>query len=690
MMFCAEATETWRSSLCPPKRTIGVMVQVSSGFVAKQHAIAAIVCLFCAIAMTWPLTFAIDRAVAYPGDPFINTWILDWDWYATLHQPLDLFEANAFYPAHDSLAFSENLYGIALVLFPLRALGVPPLAAHNVAMLLGFAFSMFAAYLLGRMITGCWIAGIAAGIYYAFVPWRFTQLPHVQHIWGGWVPMRLVALLHYARRPTWRSAALFGAAFVMNGLINIHWLILGSFAIACSVPIAVRNPRDWIRIAFVTLIALAILTPFLLPYAHVAKEYGMKRGWEEAKLFSAHFRDWLNPGFANRVYRRFADPKMEPEAWLFPGFLGILMATAGLIVGLRRRGAGAPLGILLIVLGVVGSLGLHAFFHRFLFAHVPGFQAIRVPARWANIAYVGMSMLIAFAVSSIANWRRVAAYIIAIAFLFELRAAPIRWFSAVPNPPQVHKWLATQDVRIAELPLTLGDYDYLYMLRATANHRPMVNGISGFTPPMTAHLTDLWTNRKYDELLDELRRIRVDRIVVHADVTGDNDAQLRPWLRKKLDEGRLQFVSRFNAGPSGDWVFAIGGAPRPRSEALERLLNNQYSFTNGTIGIFDYPRWGDHIEGPALFSGWALSPYGIRKVEFLLDNGQVRIPARLIEDKGVSHGLPWYSATPRPRFIASFDRRPKNVRPDTDVQVEITDGQGNKTVLDGRPIDWIR
>src|SRR5438105_13634647 len=84
---------------------------------------AAALFLLFAVAMTWPLARNLPTAVSYPGDPFINTWILDWDWHATLHQPLHLFEANAFYPAHDSLAFSENLYGISLLLFPLRALG---------------------------------------------------------------------------------------------------------------------------------------------------------------------------------------------------------------------------------------------------------------------------------------------------------------------------------------------------------------------------------------------------------------------------------------------------------------------------------------------------------------------------------------------------------------------------------------
>ena len=186
-----------------------------------------------------------------------------------------LFEANAFYPARDSLAFSENLYGIALLLFPLRAAGMPPLMAHNIAMLLGFAFCSFAAYLLGKRITGCWIAGIAAGIFYAYLPWRFTQLPHIQHVWGGWLPMMLLALLLYARTPSWRNAALFGGAFLMNGLTNIHWLLLGSIAIMLSVPVALLwgtgdlagarrrvAGAPLMRIAACTLIALALLYVF--------------------------------------------------------------------------------------------------------------------------------------------------------------------------------------------------------------------------------------------------------------------------------------------------------------------------------------------------------------------------------------------------------------------------------------------
>ncbi len=322
--------------------------------------------------MTWPLVTHVSTAVAYPGDPYINTWILDWDWYATLHQPLHLFDANAFHPAKDSLAFSENLYGIAMAVFPLRLLGVDALTAHNIALLLGFAFSGFGMFVLGRLVSGSTAAGVAAGVFYAFVPFRFTQLPHVQHVFAGWVPMLLAALLHYARRPAWDRAALFGMALLFNGLSNIHWLLFGTIAVALTVPIALPRRRHWAAIITAAVIAFILLVPFLAPYATVSKLYGMRRAAEIAE-FSARPRDWLNPGVSNRLYRHFADTRVDPERWLFPGVLAIAFAAAGLIAQRERR----PIAVaaLWIALGVVGSFGLHPLF--------AGFGAVRVfPAQW--------------------------------------------------------------------------------------------------------------------------------------------------------------------------------------------------------------------------------------------------------------------------------------------------------------------
>ena len=80
-----------------------------------------------------------------------------------------------------------------------------------------------------------------------------------------------------------------------------------------SVPLLVRDRKQWLRIAAAMLIACALLVPFLIPYFRVACETGMRRSWSDVKSWSARPRDWLNPGATNRMYRRIFDPKPDPE-----------------------------------------------------------------------------------------------------------------------------------------------------------------------------------------------------------------------------------------------------------------------------------------------------------------------------------------------------------------------------------------
>ena len=614
----------------------------------RQHAAAALLFAAATAAFTWPLARHADRAVSDPGDPFINVWILDWDWWATLHQPLELFHANAFHPAKYTLAFSENLYGLAVLLFPLRLLGVPPVTAYNIAFLLGFAFCGFAAYLLGYRLTNSWLAGVAAGLFYAFLPWRFVHLAHLQHVFGGWLPMLLLALLLYAAKPTGRRAALFGLVFAMNGLTNIHYLLFGAFASAVTALILVPR-RDWKYLGIATAAACAVLAPFLYPYAAVAKMYGA-RSMHETWNFSAYLMDWIsNPS--------------EPERRLFPGFVALI--CVGLAVFVRDR-AKVLLGGLWVAIGVLGSLGMHFELHRFLNGAVPGFRAIRVPSRWAVIAYVGAAILIALVTAAIARKNRFAAAIVPIALLVELYPGHIRYWMTTSEVPPVYAWLAEEGrAPIIELPLDTPESEYIYLLRATAHHRPMVNGISGFAPRERLELADKW--RAYsDDFTGELRRIGVELIVVHTEMLGTRNAETKAWLQRELDRGRISFVRRFER----DWVFRVGGTGG--TPVATRVLETwDVHGLQATTGGVDYPR-GRNARGEGYFSGWAKSPHGVRQVDLVFDNGTVRHRATLSGE----------------RFLLHLPRRPDDIHRDTDFQVEITDGRGAVTRLEPRWLRW--
>ena len=141
------------------------------------------------LVMTWPWVTHLRDAASDPGDPYLNSWILWWDYHQTFHSPLNLFHGNIFYPYRYTLAFSEHNYGIALLFFPLFAVGLRPLTIHSLATLLGFALSGYGMFRLTRTLTGHYGAAWIAGIVFAFLPYRFGQLPHLNYLSAGWIPL---------------------------------------------------------------------------------------------------------------------------------------------------------------------------------------------------------------------------------------------------------------------------------------------------------------------------------------------------------------------------------------------------------------------------------------------------------------------------------------------------------------------
>src|SRR6266545_4295496 len=151
-----------------PLKLRGTLASVLVKLRVKPSSLVRELLIFCGfllltIVMTWPCVTHLRDAASDPGDPYLNSWILWWDYHQTFHDPLNLFHANIFYPYRYTLAFSEHDYGIALLCFPLFALGLRPLTVHGIATLFGFAFSGYGAYRLSRTLTGCkgvaWIAG---------------------------------------------------------------------------------------------------------------------------------------------------------------------------------------------------------------------------------------------------------------------------------------------------------------------------------------------------------------------------------------------------------------------------------------------------------------------------------------------------------------------------------------------------
>ena len=371
----------------------------------------AILSLF-AIVQTWPLARHSRDTLATWGDPVFQMWTLAWNWHAVTTAPLDIFDANVFYPWRNTLAYSDHLFGQSLLVWPVLAITGNGILADNISVFLAFVLSGLAMYLLVYDLTGNRGAAILAGVAYALAPSRMAHIEHLHLLSAQWPPLLLLclrrAVSERGRRQLWWAAGV-GAAFFMQGLSGVYFfyftiimaLIAGAVLLGF---VAWERDRAGLRGLLLSAAACAVagvlLLPTLLPYLTVHDDLGVEREEAEVNIYRAEWSDYLAVSPDNRLYNNWLlEHHRGLEQDLFPGLLLAGFALLGL---LNRRGRPFRWVLLAVTVGAaVLSLGLQfSLFgfelpspYRLFYEYLPGFRAIRVPARLGLLALVGLGGL---------------------------------------------------------------------------------------------------------------------------------------------------------------------------------------------------------------------------------------------------------------------------------------------------------
>ncbi|MGZ8798312.1 MAG: hypothetical protein ACXW2F_13280, partial [Thermoanaerobaculia bacterium] len=285
----------------------------------------------------------------------------------------------------------------------------------------------------------------------------------------------------------------------------------------------------------------------------------------------------------------------------------------------------------------------------------------------------------------------------------------IRWESALVEPAAVYRWLKAASVAgpILEMPMN-ENYAFLYLLAATSHHVPIMNGTSGFEPPLHGELRARDARGELDDrYMTLLERNGCRFVIVHGDwLRFQRDPTFR-WLRRELATGRLAFLRRFEHGHNGDWLFAVTrNAPdwqrfrapevadatgHTPGQNLERFLTAQHVYNTSTFGYVDSPKAWTEVRGPLAISGWALSPKSVKRVIVHFDNDRQQFDAEMLPRPDIGHYFnDLYPQTTRGGFRFTIPRRPQGMHVDTDFQIEIIDGSGASTWLSDMPIWWYR
>jgi len=512
------------------------------------------------------------------SDPLFNLWVLKWGAHQIGLGLPDVWNANIFYPTRGTLALSDHLLGPAAQLALFLKIVPNAIAGYNLLLFTSFVASALATCWVARRGGMSWAAAVLAGWMFAFSPFRFSQIAHLQILIAQWIPLTLWFWDRLLAERTAKNAALFLVFYLLNLTggcylaYMIHFPLLALLASrALSERRALVSARALRLLIPVTVVAAGAVAAIFLPYLRISQSLGLVRTETETHqmgatpasyfspapqnaYFTAEARDWVRSVLGEDRAKAF----LRPEGALFAGFLPTILFVVGSILLLRHRREGLDTWDRGLAISGLCCFALSfSWVYEPLMRVIPGLSGMRVPARF----YVFTSFtLVWFAARGIDDllrciakpWARMAlAAAFALILAVELTPRPLRW---VPLPreeeiPDAYRWIGHEPSvkALVELPIHRNPDENEYLYNSTVHWKPIANGYSGYLPASHEALVERIHFLPEQDGLDLLREDWITHLVVHA-TNPNREERLRDWDQRFATGPQRQVERVYQSG----------------------------------------------------------------------------------------------------------------------------------------------
>lgn len=519
----------------------------------RFHLLALVLYSALVLVMTLPLPLHLgDQLLGTDSnalnDTYFSVWIFGWQAHQLIADPARLFQGNIFYPFQNALAFSEIILPGALFYLPFASATQNPVLAYNLVVLLTFPLNGMAMYLYSldwlrdtakedaASLTGAGAAGsipddtsrrttnrempaaaFIAGLIFGFCTYKMGELRHVQLLMAMFMPLTLMYLARFVRRPNLRNGLLTALFFALNALSSLYYAVFLAFAVVLYVVVdfALRRYRitraHLLYGSIAAVSAVIVLVPFVLPLLQIERQYNFSAG-RDPRLFSARPAGYLaSPAsqwlYGNLTRAYYIASKGQP---LFPGIVASALAVLGVVALIGRKNRAWIFPVLLAALGFVLSFGPELILGRTTVAALPfplpydylarllsPLRNLNAPSRFVVLTMLALGLLAAYGMRA---WMQRAprrgmliAGACAVLIVLEYIPAPLRLtpVEAGANVSPLYAFLAQQPPgqAVVHVPMgapTFADQDkYVAYTYSALYHpyQPIVNGYSTFIPP---------------------------------------------------------------------------------------------------------------------------------------------------------------------------------------------------------------
>ena len=654
------------------------------------------------LVMTFPLIQHPTRTL--PSDlidTLLNTWIIGWDADRLRHGLSGVWDAPIFFPYRNALAFSENLFGIAFFVAPIYWVTHNAVLTYNVAFIASFVLAGAGMFLLAHSLTASRPAALIAGAYYAFCPYRMLQVMHIQMIATGWIPIGLFGLHRYFQTNRRRWLALFVVAYVLQVTSNMYaayfMAIPAAFVIAAGV---VANRASWRRmmleIVVAAIVALVTLVPVLLPYYQARDAYRNVRNSVEIEMNSADVRSYVSPLEGVGIWRWLPSAAaVEGEKAFFPV---ILFVGLGCVAAFHARRFSSDNRRTVILYGAVAavsaviSFGPHVYAwgvkltdhgpYDWLWWVVPGWDGMRVPARFGSVALLALAVIGAIGAASLVcrlgrRGQAAATVCGVLIVLAEGWIVPMRIVSynarGRPEDRDVSQWLAARPAGgVLDLPMVTDNFEELHYQYGTLLHgHPVVNGMSGYNSGLQRLFRNpagpLYDWDRPGAVVRMLRAVGIRYVVVHhGDYTRDErrDQEEERSIEMLRNSGQVVTDRQLYGARVFELESWTGSLPEPAGSPIDPHLftvtvnQNEDRAPYLTDGDRD-TRWFAEQDGETAIDVSFGQPTNVGTVELTWAERSITDYPRelridVADQDGVTRTL--YSASPYPELITAFVR----------------------------------
>lgn len=484
-----------------------------------------------------------------PQDSLLSLWILSWDLHKFKIGLTGFFDANIFFPYKNTLAYSEHLIGEAIFAFPLSLFIKNTVLVYNIILFGSFVMSGIGMYLLAYRLTQDRSASIIAGIIFAFFPYHYLHLSRLQLLMMQWIPFTFLFLHRFLDEPNHKNIIMASLFLSLQFLSCMYYGIYLSFFALLFILLFFAKKRYFADFSFFmkfgifALIAILLIVPLHLPYMDVKSSLGFSRNITENFAYSADIKSYITPPKFNKFWGLIDMKRPWNEAGsVFFGLSPVLLSIIGLFLSRNKIGSYSNdnncrnfYGVViftafLLSLGPIIHFGGKEIIrgpYMLLYYYFPGFNGLRAPNRISIFVAFGISVLAAYGVKTITIklrgkiLKQVIVSIIAIIILLEYLPTNLKALTVgdYNNIPPVYKWLSQEkgDISILEYPLLKPQVEEVWYVYYSIFHwKKMVNGYSGFTPPLYDQIKDKTKILPSNEAIQFLKGVGIRYIIVHT------------------------------------------------------------------------------------------------------------------------------------------------------------------------------